>query len=379
MIRIPKLRRQKCKNRPDRAFVELKGKRHFLGRWDAPETQEAYARLILRLSNGQPALDRSGGGSVTVVELCADFLEYRQRIGCTELDYLTTAVRRLTRLHGHTAVDEFTPSCLRMVRDKAVKEGLSRSGCNRLAKTVRRIFKYGVGHELVHPNTLEALRCVESLRAGHSEAPDLAPVQAIPKKDIEQTLTYLPPTLQAMVRLQLLTAARPGEICQLRGADIDRTEDIWTVSLKHHKTAHHGQSRTLYFGQQAQEVLRPLLLRRPADEPLFSPKEAMKERAEKAATHRRPNQAPNPRKTNRTVGEQYDTTSYRRAIAYAAKQAGVSVWTPNQLRHTAATYIREHYGLDVAQHMLGHASANITQVYAEVNRKKVLDVVREIG
>jgi len=74
MTRIPKLRRQKCKHRPDRAFVEIEGKRHFLGRWDDPRTQEAYARLILRLSNGQ-APQKGSGGSVTVVELCASFLE----------------------------------------------------------------------------------------------------------------------------------------------------------------------------------------------------------------------------------------------------------------------------------------------------------------
>ena len=377
MKRTPKLRRQKCKNRPDRAFVEIDGKRHFLGRWDAPETQEAYARLILQLSTGQPV--KRNHDSTTVLELCADFLEHMQREGSTELEYLKTAVRRLTGMYGHAAVDDFTPSCLRAVRDNAVTEGLSRSGCNRLTNTVRRIFKYGVGHELVQTKTLEALRCVESLRAGKTQAWETAPRRPVPLEDVEATIAYLPLTLAAMVRLQLLTAARPGEICQLRGEDIDRSGEIWTATLEHHKTAYRGRTRTLYMGKRGQEILRPFLVRRPDDEPLFSPREAIKERAEKAPTHRRSDQAPNPRKTSRTVGERYDAASYRRAIAYAAKQATVPIWTPNQLRHTAATLIREQYGLDVAQYLLDHASADITQVYAEVNRKKVLEVVREIG
>lgn len=89
MTRTPKLRRQKCKNRPDRAFVEMNGKRHFLGQWDAPETQEAYARLILQLSQGQPV--KHTLDSPTVVELCADFLDYMKRSGSTEVEYLKTA------------------------------------------------------------------------------------------------------------------------------------------------------------------------------------------------------------------------------------------------------------------------------------------------
>ena len=191
MKRTPKLRRQKCKTRPDRAFVEMDGKRHFLGRWNAPETQEAYARLILQLSKGQPV--KQTLDSPTVVELCADFLEHMT--GSKELEYLKPTVRRLTNLYGHMAVDEFTPSCLRAVRDQAVKEGLSRSGCNRLTMNIRRIFKYGVAHERVHPSTLEALRCVESLRAGRTEARETEPVQSAPMDDVEKTLVHLPPTL----------------------------------------------------------------------------------------------------------------------------------------------------------------------------------------
>ena len=138
MKHTPKLRRQKCKNRPDRAFVEVDGKRHFLGRWGVPETHEAYAQLILQLSTGKPV--KQNHDSPTVLELCADFLEHMKREGSAELEYLKTAVRRLNQMYGHTPVDEFTPQCLRAVRDKAVGEGLSRSGCNRLTNTIRRIF-----------------------------------------------------------------------------------------------------------------------------------------------------------------------------------------------------------------------------------------------
>ncbi|MCA9124672.1 MAG: tyrosine-type recombinase/integrase [Planctomycetaceae bacterium] len=45
-------------------------------------------------------------------------------------------------------------------------------------------------------------------------------------------------------------------------------------------------------------------------------------------------------------------------------------WNPNQLRHAAATEIRKRYGLEGAQVALGHASAHVTQIYAETDNAK---------
>ena len=54
-------------------------------------------------------------------------------------------------------------------------------------------------------------------------------------------------------------------------------------------------------------------------------------------------------------------------------------WSPNQLRHTAATVIRREFGLEAAQVVLGHSQANVTQVYAERDLAKGLEVARQIG
>ena len=42
-------------------------------------------------------------------------------------------------------------------------------------------------------------------------------------------------------------------------------------------------------------------------------------------------------------------------------------WHPNQLRHSRATELRNKYGLEAAQVVLGHARADVTQIYAEKN------------
>src|SRR5262249_19361178 len=74
----------------------------------------------------------------------------------------------------------------------------------------------------------------------------------------------------------------------------------------------------------------------------------------------------------------YDKDSYRRAIRKAWLRAGVPVWPPNQLRHTAATAIRARYGLDAAEAVLGHAKADVTQVYAERDQARARAVMHEI-
>ena len=54
-------------------------------------------------------------------------------------------------------------------------------------------------------------------------------------------------------------------------------------------------------------------------------------------------------------------------------------WSPNQLRHSAATEIRRQFGLETAQVALGHAAADITQVYAERDLVLAVEVMRKIG
>jgi site-specific recombinase XerC len=54
-------------------------------------------------------------------------------------------------------------------------------------------------------------------------------------------------------------------------------------------------------------------------------------------------------------------------------------WHPNQLRHSAATAIRKQFGLEAAQVILGHSRADVTQVYAERDSARAIEVVRKIG
>jgi integrase len=85
---------------------------------------------------------------------------------------------------------------------------------------------------------------------------------------------------------------------------------------------------------------------------------------------------PKPKRPHR---ERYDKNSYRHAIAVACARAGIKPWGPNRLRHSAGTEIRRQFGLEAAQVILGHARADVTQVYAETNVAAAMEVMRRIG
>jgi integrase len=213
----------------------------------------------------------------------------------------------------------------------------------------------------------------------------------VPIELVEAVKPHVSRQVAALIDLQLLTGARPGELIDLRAIDIDTKHDPWRASLRAHKTAHYGKSRTVYFGPRAREVLAPFLASRPVDAPLFSPREAERERYAACGTHRRA--AVVPAATERRIGDCYTVSSYRRAIQYACDLAfpvpegqdeaawrKAHRWHPNQLRHTAATEIRREFGLEAAQLVLGHSSALVTDaVYAQRDEAKVAEVLRKVG
>jgi site-specific recombinase XerC len=49
------------------------------------------------------------------------------------------------------------------------------------------------------------------------------------------------------------------------------------------------------------------------------------------------------------------------------------------LRHSFATAIRKEHGLEAAQVLLGHARADVTQVYAERDEELAARVAEQVG
>lgn len=78
----------------------------------------------------------------------------------------------------------------------------------------------------------------------------------------------------------------------------------------------------------------------------------------------------------RQPGLRYSSDSYHKAIKAAAKKAGVEHWFPYQLRHSAATLVREALGVEAAQALLGHSRVDMTQHYARVSESRAIEAAK---
>ncbi len=377
-----------CLHKPTgQAYVTIEGRPHYLGKYGLPETQERYDRFIAEwLSNGRRL--RVDPQEITVSEVCVAYLKYAEEYfvkpgdqdgkkkNTSQIFLVTRTIKPLVALYGRKCASDFGPVAARTVRDAWVDDGLSRATVRKYFTTLKALFRWAASHEMIPASVSHGIDTVEGLRAGRCRVKETEPVKPVSQEDIDAVAPFVGRIVWAMISLQLATAARPGEVCVLRPGDIDRSGPVWLARIVEHKNQWRGHERTLYIGPKGQEILTPFLLR-PADAYCFSPRESERERYAKAATHR--HQPVAPPDTNRVVGERYTATTYRRAIEYACRKAKIEVWSPNQLRHNAATTIRKDYGIEAAQLLLGHARADVTQVYAEVNKAKAVQVAMQIG
>jgi len=385
---VPKYRIHKASGQ---AIVTLSGKDFYLGPHGSQASRTAYDRLTSEwLANGRN-LRNTDRATYSVEELLAAFWEHAAKyyIGLDgkatkELDSYRQAMKPLRALYATTSVEDFGPLALKAIRQVLITKGLARKTVNQQIGRVKRIFKWGVKSELVPPGVFQALQAVSGLKKGRTEAKETPPVSSVSESIVNALKPHVSRQVWAMIQLQLLTGMRSGEVTAMRGCDITIKNEVWEYSPPFHKTAYRSQARVICLGPKAQAILKGFL-REELNAYLFSPQKAQEERnAERKAervTPITPSQASRQRKVNplKSPGERYTTESYGRSIKYAIKKAKSESWSPHQLRHTAATRIREEFGLEAAQVILGHSRADVTQVYAETNKRKAAEIMGNVG
>lgn len=393
------------------ASVRLDGRDIYLGRHGTPDSRSEYQRVIAEWLSSRAAepggAKRKTAASERIVdELIAAYLDFAKtyyvKNGALTGEYrnIGDAMRPLTALYGRAHVGEFGPSQLKGVRQAMIDSNLCRRTINNRINRIRRVFKWGVENEFVPAEILHGLQTIAPLKLGRCNVREAEPVKPVPEYLIEPVLKLVAPQVAAMIRLQLLTGMRPGEVMQMRACDIDIGGPIWLYRPARHKTEHHGRQRLIYLGPKAQDVLRPFLsLDRTGW--TFSPREAMahihRERRAARQTPMTPSQAARKRKRSPKwePGECYDRRSYGWAIRRACDAAfpvpkhlkerdhaawrREHRWSPNQLRHNAATQLRTQFGIEAARVVLGHSSADVTEIYAELDFAKAAEIMSRVG
>jgi integrase len=421
------------------AIVTLNGRDVCLGKYDTPESRDKYNRLIAEwLANGRQL--PAPADAFTVAMLILAFwkhaeVHYRRPDGSptSEVDNYKDVLKVLRRLYGDTLASKFGPLSLKTLRNEMIKLGWCRTNINRQVNRIRHVFKWGVENEVVPPSVDHGLAAVSGLSKGRSEARESDPVKPVPEHLVTATLDHVNRYVAGMVRLQLHSGARPGEVVVIRGCDVDTTGKVWIYRPESHKTAHHGHERVIYLGPQARAVVEEFL-KTDTKAYLFSPADAERERREAMHEARKLSGTPLScgnvpgsnvqRKPRKQPGERYGVEAYCKAIYAACDKAfplpselarhkvkgkkgkngkrwesvkewrdrlGTEKWAevvkwwadhrwhPHQLRHNAATRLRKQYGLEAARVVLGHRSAAVAEVYAEIDRDKARQIMGEVG
>ncbi|MDB5311932.1 MAG: hypothetical protein JWO38_6134 [Gemmataceae bacterium] len=395
------------------------------GPFESPESRAAFARLLLELDvaphhGGQPA----DSGGLTVNEILLAYLRHAELhyrgpdgLPTDEVRHVKAACRHVRELYGTALAVEFGPLALKAVRQRFVVLGWCRKTINARVERIRRAFRWAVGEELIPPSVHQALAAVTGLQRGRTPARETEPIGPVDDPTVDATLPHLNRHVRGLVEFQRLTGCRPGEACRVRRTDLDTGGPVWLYRPAQHKGSWRGRPRTIAVGPKAQALLREYFTPSLADY-LFSPRRAVDERSAERKTPRYPshmarNAKKRKAKPRRAPKERYTRLSYGTAVDRACDKAfppppplcqelGESAtkwrkrltadqraelkawrkahrWHPNQLRHSFATRVRKEHGLEAAQVLLGHAKADVTQVYAERDLDLAVSVAAKIG
>ncbi len=374
------------------AYVRLGGQVIYLGEYGSEKSKERYARLkaewLLNPHSVKVGSKKRSAGP-TMADLCLAYLDFAEDYykASSEGVQMALACKPVDALYSTLPANEFGINQFKTCRQWWIDErGCSRQYSNKQAKRLLRLLKWGVEAGMVSSSIIEALRCVAPLKRGRCDARETEPVLPVEQSLVDATIEFLTPTVADMVRLQQLLGCRPGEVCSITPSMVDRSGDVWKIRLSEHKTAYRGKERVIYCGPKAQAILAKYLLRA-GDKPCFSPIESEQQRREALHARRKtrmscgnvPGSNRVGRKPRKAPGDAFTTGTYARSIRGACKRGKLTPWSPNQLRHSAATAIRREFGIEGAQLILGHSDIGVTQVYAERDHAKAIEIARRIG
>lgn len=256
---VPSYREHKASGQ---SVVTLDGRDHYLGTHGSPESRSKYQRLIREyVNNGFRMRTEEAEQGMRVAHLCERYnlfaeREYRHVDGTPTgtVDNTRLAMLELFEFAGDLPAEEFGPRLLTQLREKMIARGLARATINDRIGIVRRAFKWAGSQEMLPATLHQALMTIPGLRRGRGGAHETERVRPVPQEHVDKSLPHMPEMVQAMVRLQLATGARPGEIAIMRVCDIDRSGLTWIYRPQVHKNSWRGEEREILLGPERRAV-----------------------------------------------------------------------------------------------------------------------------
>lgn len=346
------------------ARIRIDGRDHLLGPYGSDESRIRYAELVSKAAAGLPvdsfrgskrqsatSSQRESDMGPSVAELLLGYWRhanqyYRKPDGTptSEIHCLKSALAPVRELFAMTPAQSFTPLMLKAVRERYIQAKWTRKNINKNVCRIRSVFRWGVENGLVPETTLSALKALTPLSAGRSNAIEGRARRAVSDENLQAVRKRLGPRNQDIFDLLLLCGARPGELLSVTWDMVDKSTEVWVVELQQHKNTHKGKSRKLFFGPKAQGILVKYAAV-PSGDRIFPARR--------------------------------DTLS--KAIADACRKARIPPFVPHELRHTAATRVRDVLGIEAAQATLGHTSPDMTAHYSATMDKLAVQTALACG
>ena len=413
----------------NQGVVRIAGKDYYLGEYQSQESWRRYSQLLAELFFVEPATNSPSSNTVpasmtmqapepVVAPLRIGELTMRYQVHVnayyvkdgkptSEVETIERSLVFLNRMCCDEPANSFSSKKLELVRESIASDPVtkirkkkgkgtkgqtetvvlqatkSRSTANRYTARIKQLFKWAVHEELVDPGVYERLRALPPLRRGRTQARETKKVRPVSEEHIQAVLEKLPPVVADMVRAQRLIGCRPQDIVNICPAEIAKGEpgEPWLYRPESHKTAHHDQELVLPIGPKAQAILEKYWPAKPKDV-FFSPKATVQIRndARRGKGKHAAVVAKRAKKiASRPPKDRYTTSSYRRAVNRACELAGIPIWSPNRLRHSRLTEVRAKHGAEAARTLVGHKNLSTTEIYAEQDLRKAIEVAKESG
>ena len=288
------------------------------------------------------------------------------------------ALRAVVALYARLPAGEFGGRELDQCRRWFLERGASPRTVNDYAGRIRSAFRWAAAPEREGCPADVVVR-LAAVRPLIDE--DEVPVEPASVEDVLAAARAAPPVVRAMLLLQLYSGMRPGEVVQMRAGDIfcnansitkipsetfcnansntknPSEPECWLYKPRLYKSRRSAAvraqgGRRVWLGPRAQAVLSPWLAGKADDAPVFPSR----------------------------LGRPYSVQGYRKAVVEACGRAGVSAFTPQQVRHTALTAAEEAFGsIDYAQAMGGHTRPDVTRRYARGQDRLAREAAARLG
>lgn len=389
---LPKIKRRADRNL---AYVTIKGRRIYLGKWGSAETYRKYAQIIsdptfasssekcvndelappLKMIQDKRGKNRDEKAATisTLFSAYTHSYQTRPRYSRTDLNRIKHTLSVILETVSDIRIKDFGIIEMKKIKDRLLsstfkhggkEQHYSRSYINKILGTIKTAFRFGANELICSENDWMRIKCLDLVRAGRTQARESEGYRLITDEEFSAVLPYLQPFYRDMITLLESCGMRPSELCSMRGDEIDRSKDIWVYTPSHHKTATRGKQRYIAFTKEERKLLEKYM----NDGYLFTPERAVREQGRTRA---------NPSSLRDFIDPLSLSKRLKDAVRKAIKAGKLKEpWTLYNLRHKAITRIRVKYGVEYAQHFAGHSTI-LTQQYYDHSAESMVTKLAE--